>query len=70
MSKSIETTALEVLKCALSHEPSVCLVGNVTARELAMMAAVHVTCCPKCGAEPWVNIDCDLCNAMAETEGT
>lgn len=52
---------MELLKCALSHEPGVMLIGNVMACEIAMLAAASVLTCPKCGAEPWVNIDCDLC---------
>ena len=30
-------------------------------RMIAALCASIVTCCPACGAEPWVNIDCDLC---------
>lgn len=58
---SREATAIELLKCAISWEPEVRLVGNLRACEIAALAASVVTCCPKCGAEPWVNIDCDLC---------
>jgi PAS domain-containing protein len=58
---SREATAIELLRCAISWEPEVRLVGNLRACEIAALAASIVTCCPKCGAEPWVNIDCDLC---------
>ena len=58
---SREATAIDLLKCAISHEPDVRLLGNLRACELAALAASIVTCCPACGAEPWVNIDCDLC---------
>jgi hypothetical protein len=33
----------------------------VRARQLAK----EFTSCPACGAEPWVNIDCSLCEVMA-----
>jgi hypothetical protein len=58
---SREATAIDLLKCALSHEPDARLLGNLSARDVAALAASIVTCCPSCGAEPWVNIDCDLC---------
>ena len=60
-----QAVALDVLKCALSHEPGVRLIGNVTAAEVAALAAGVVTTCPKCGAEAWVNIDCSLCSTCA-----
>ena len=58
---SREATAIALLKSAISWEPEARLVGGLRACELAALAASIVTCCPKCGAEPWVNIDCDLC---------
>lgn len=57
----LEKIAIETLKCALSWESNVCLIGNVMACEVAALAASQITSCPQCGAEPWVNIDCDLC---------
>lgn len=57
----LEKIAIEALKCALSWEPNICLIGNVMASEIAALAASRITSCPKCGAEPWANIDCDLC---------
>lgn len=59
---SIEATALELLNCCLRHERSSRLIGNIRAVDLATLASSIVTSCPKCGAEPWVNIDCDLCD--------
>jgi hypothetical protein len=56
-----EAVAAEVLRCALSWEPNVCLLGNVMASEIAALAASAIDTCPKCGATAWVNIDCDLC---------
>ncbi len=63
-----ERVAVDVLKCALSWDPEVRLLGNVTAREIAALAAKAITTCPKCGAEAWVNIDCDLCLMVAQLE--
>lgn len=60
--RRVEIVALEVLKCALSLEPEACILGNATAAEVAALAAEQITTCPKCGAEAWVNIDCDLCD--------
>lgn len=56
-----EAVASAVLKSALAWEPDACLVGNVTAAELAALAASALDTCPLCGATAWVNIDCDLC---------
>jgi hypothetical protein len=60
--------AVDVLHCALSWEPGVRLIGDVTAAEVATLAAHTITQCPKCGAEAWVNIDCDLCMVCSELE--
>ena len=60
-----EATAVDLLKCAIAHEPEVRLVGNVRACDIAALAASLITSCPSCGAEPWVNIDCDLCLVCA-----
>jgi hypothetical protein len=59
--RTAEEIAIELLKCAIAHEPDVRLVGNVTAAELGRVVAYQVQTCPKCGATAWVNIDCDLC---------
>lgn len=60
--KTTEEIAIEVLRCALACEPHVMLVGNVSANEMAQLAASRITGCPKCGATAWCNIDCDLCS--------
>jgi hypothetical protein len=57
----LNAIAREVLRCALAWEPNVCLIGNVMAAEIAALAAHEIITCPKCGAEAWCNIDCDLC---------
>ena len=58
---SLEAIAVDVLQCAITHEPDVRLMGNVRAEDVARLAAHHIDTCPKCGATAWVNIDCDLC---------
>lgn len=32
-----------------------------TLAEIARLASREVMTCPSCGAEAWVNIDCDMC---------
>lgn len=65
MAQTIEAIAVEVLRCALAWEPHVCVVGNVTARDIARLAGAAILTCPKCGATAWVDIDCDLCCTMS-----
>ncbi len=65
---SLESVAVDVLRCAMAWQPDAKLIGNVTARDVARLAAATVTSCPKCGAEPWVNIDCNLCRACGSLE--
>jgi hypothetical protein len=31
----------------------------------SVLLAPMFTSCPACGAEPWVNIDCDTCEVMS-----
>lgn len=61
---SLEAIAVELLRCALAWERDACLVGNVTALDVARLAASHLTACLVCGAEPWVSIDCLVCQAL------
>ena len=60
----------DVLKCALAWDPDVCMIGNVTAREVAHLAAESIEhnqgACPACGAERGVNIDCPVCEIWDE----
>ncbi len=65
MTRCPEAIAVDVLKCAITHEPDVCLIGNVKARDIAALAAHVIQTCPKCGATAWVNIDCDLCGVCS-----
>jgi hypothetical protein len=66
--RTMEQIAVDALKCAISWEPGARLLGNVTAQEVARLAAPHIDTCPKCGATAWVNIDCDLCRAVGVLE--
>jgi len=59
--KSIETIAVELLRCAVTHDPESRLVGNLRARDLVVLAASAIACCPVCGSTAWVNIDCAIC---------
>lgn len=65
---STESVAVELLRCALSHDAGARLVGNITAREIAAVASKQITRCPQCGSEPWVGIDCWLCLVCADLE--
>jgi len=55
-----------MLQCGLAWEPEARLIGNVTARDVAKVAALTMTQCPACGSEAWVNIDCGLCVVVGE----
>lgn len=55
---------------ALALDPDAASLG-ATHAEIAMLAAFvlsHVVCapCPRCGADPFVNIDCDMCLICAK----
>lgn len=63
--RTIREVAEDMLKCAVSHEPGSRLIGNVMASEIALLASAALTTCPSCGAEAWVNIDCDLCGVCS-----
>jgi hypothetical protein len=59
-----------LLRHALSLDPERATLG-ATHAEIAMLAAFiisHVVGapCPRCGAEPFVNIDCDVCLVCAK----
>jgi hypothetical protein len=59
-----------LLRHALALDPESASMG-ATHAEIAMLAAFvlsHVECapCPRCGAEPFVNIDCDVCLICAK----
>ncbi len=60
-SDTLESVAVETLKCCLSWEPEARLIGNVRAFDLARLAVTHLTSCPACGADPGCDIDCALC---------
>jgi hypothetical protein len=65
---NIEKTAVELLGCAMAHEPGSRLLGNIRALDIAMLCMHIITTCPKCGAEAWVNIDCMLCRIACDME--
>lgn len=63
--KRLEDIAENILKCAISHEPDSCLVGNVTAAEIALLASTVLHTCPECRwkaahLEPGY---CDVCGS-------
>lgn len=66
--RSAEQIALDLLHCVMTWEPSARLFGNIRADEIAYLASRHITSCPKCGAEPWVNVDCGLCEGISLLE--
>ena len=68
MSRRIDEIAVEALRAAVAWEPNAKLLGDVTAVELARLALPHITQCPACGSEAWVNIDCPLCVAVGGLE--
>lgn len=63
-----EQIATSVLQSMISFEPTVCIVGNVTALEVTRLLTDAFTACPACGAEPWVDIDCRVCLVMSALE--
>ena len=66
--RSLQVIAVDVLRCALSWDRRARLLGNVTAGGIVRLVIPHITRCPSCGAEAWVNIDCDTCLAVGEIE--
>lgn len=68
--RTIDVIAESLLRHALALDPEAASIG-ATHAEIAMLAAFvlsHVVCapCPRCGAEPFVNIDCDVCLICAK----
>ncbi len=59
--RTIDSIALDLLRRAVVQEHDVHLIGEVTAAEIVRVAAPQIMTCPSCGAEAWVNIDCDTC---------
>lgn len=57
----IEHTATELLQQVVDRDPSERVVGDVTASELAFLAAFLIDTCPRCGSLAWRNTDCELC---------
>lgn len=61
---TIESIAIEMLRCATVHPPGEVLFGNVTAVGVLLVAASVIDTCPSCGSTSWVNIDCQLCHTV------
>jgi len=43
------------------YTPESVVIYDITAIEIVAVAASVLSQCPSCGAEAWVNIDCELC---------
>lgn len=68
--RSTRTIAETLLRHALALDPVAVKLG-ATHAEIAMLSAfllshVENVPCPCCGAEPFVNIDCDVCLICAK----
>jgi hypothetical protein len=68
VARRVDAIAEDLLRCALTHEPGSRLLGNITASEIVRLAAGFMTQCPACGAEAWVNIDCNVCFVVSALE--
>lgn len=55
--RGIRDAAAELKECALAHDPGVMLLGNVTAREVALIAADIVDDETVCN-----EVDCERCD--------
>jgi hypothetical protein len=60
-----EQIATQVIKSLFAEHPETVICGDVTSRELCSLLVEYLTSCPKCGAEPGVNIDCGWCESIA-----
>jgi hypothetical protein len=63
-----EQIAGALLKAVLEKQATTTIAGDVTALDVARLLADDFTSCPGCGAEPWVNLDCKVCQVMAPLE--
>ena len=61
---TIESIAIEMLRCATVHPPGEVLFGNVTAVGVLLVAASVIDTCPSCGSTAWLNSDCNLCKTV------
>lgn len=59
--KTREAIAVALLDCVVTHEVDECLLGNVTALEIAALCASIIVKCPQCGATAWRGTNCELC---------
>lgn len=65
----LRSIAEEMLACALKWDPDARPLGNIKAVEIVALAGSKLLLCPKCGAEAWVNTDCDLCELIGKLLG-
>lgn len=59
--RAMDAVASAVLKYCTSIAPDDVVFGDIQAAEIVALAASTLNQCPYCGAEAWVNIDCDAC---------
>lgn len=61
-----ERTAGQLLDEAIKHAPETKLLGDVTAGDVAGIAAFIIDTCPRCSCPAWTNKECDLCSRCDE----
>ena len=66
--RNAEQVSEAILKAVLRKDPNEQVIGDVTAWEIVQLIAGNFTSCPACGAEPWTNLDCRVCDAMGIVE--
>jgi len=65
--RDLQTIAADLLRCATSWEPQVCIVGNITATELARLARFVLGQCPLCVVTAGANVDCEIYDVLRQT---
>jgi hypothetical protein len=68
VTRSKESISTDLLRFVAKFGPDELVCGTASAREVAGLISENFSSCPRCGAEPWVNIDCPLCLFMGELE--
>ena len=64
MSATIESIAVEMLRCATVHPPGDVLFGNVTSVGVLLVAASVIETCPSCESTSWTGSGCLLCDTV------
>ena len=62
--RNAEQVSEAILKAVLRKSIDEQVIGDVSAQELVGLVANNFSSCPACGAEPWTNIDCRVCDLM------